>query len=192
MANNQGGSFSGGRELAQISQRDSVLGYLISKVIDAVNRTAQNAAVSPVGEVQAPKPPDSVAVTTGGEMMHVSITHTGPLHRNIRYFTEISNNPQFSQPLIVDHGSSRTSHPIPLPTKNASGVVQSYYVRSYAQYPSSQPSAPTIVGGIGAPTAFQMSGNTQMTLLPSNGSGTAANTGQQAGSGLGKVQQRTS
>lgn len=192
-SNNNGGILDGGRLLSRVMQRDPELGQLLQNLIDGVNRTAQNAAVSPIGEVQAPKSPDSVSVSTAGEIMHISIDHSGPVNRNIRYFSEISpNSAQFSQPIVIDHGSSRTSHPISLPTKDSSGNTIKYYVRSYAQYPSSQPSAPTIVGGVGAPLAFTMSGSTQMTLQPSTGSGTAPNTGQGAGSGLGKVVRRTS
>jgi hypothetical protein len=159
-------------------------------MIAGTNTLATNTATSATGENQAPKSPDSVQVKVSGELMHIQINHAGELQRGIRYFSEVSTNPSFSQPLVIDHGSSRTSHPISLPTKDDSGKMVNYYVRSFAQYLSSQPSQPTVVGGLGKPTVFNMAGSTQMTLLPSTGSGTAPSTGQAAGQGLGKVQRR--
>lgn len=188
----QSGQFEGGRLLTELSNQNPRLGQLLQNVIDGINTLAKNTASSAVGDMAAPKAPDSVAVTTGGEYMHVSISHSGQLQRNIRYFTEVSTTPNFSQPIVIDHGSSRTSHPFPLPTKTAAGATQSYYVRSYAQYPGSGPSEKTVVGGVGSPTAFTMGGSTGMNLLPSTGSGTAPNTGQSAGQGLGKTQTRNS
>lgn len=188
-----GGEISGGRELGMVEQKQPFLGSLLRTLINGINTVAKNAAVSATGETAAPKSPDSVAVTTMGEYMHVSISHGGSLQRGIRYFTEIGvNDPKFSAPLVIDHGTSRTSHPFPLPTFQADGTTKNVYsVRSFAQYSSSQPSKPTVVGGDGSPTSFTMGGTTAGTLLPSTGSGTAPNTGQSAGQGLGKTQIRT-
>lgn len=188
---NIGGQIDGGRELASL-QNQPLLQSLIQTIIKGVNTLATNTATSATGENAAPKAPDSVSVSTGGEYMHVAINHSGPVQRNVRYFTEVSTSPSFTQPLVIDHGSSRTSHPFPLPTKTAAGATQSYYVRSYAQNPGSQPSAPTVVGGASSPTAHVMTGATAMDLAPSTGSGTAPNTGQNAGQGLGKTQKRQS
>jgi hypothetical protein len=213
-----GGDLDGGRELSEVEQGNPSLGRIFRKVIQAVNTLATNTASSATGEVKPPKPPDSVTVTVpqpindpdssqdgqgGGEHMHISIAHSGMLQRGIQYFSEIDTNPNFSSPMVVHHGASRTSGPIPLPTFTGNPAVSptnphvyipiphTYYVRSYAQYPSSQPSAPTVAGGASSPTPFSMSGATLMNLAPSSGSGTASNTGQQGGSGLGKVQQRS-
>lgn len=185
-----GGNLDGGRLLNEVSLKDPRLGQLLQNVIDGVNRLGVNTGASPVGDVQAPKPPDSVSVKVAGEYMHVSISHGGPVERGIRYFTEVSTTPSFGQPIVIDHGSSRTPHPFPLPTKNDSGATVTYYVRSYAQNPGGPPSEPTVVGGVGSPTGFTMSGSTQLTLLPSSGSGTAPNNGQSAGQGLGRNQRR--
>lgn len=184
-----GGQLDGGRLLAELANKDPRLGQLFQNVIDGVNTLARNNASSPVGEVSAPKAPDSVSVKQAGELMHIAINHSGQVQRNIRYFSEISTKPSFAQPIVVDHGSSRTSHPITLPTYLDDGTTKAtYYVRSFAQYPGSAPSEPTVVGGLGSPTAFQMAGSSAMTLLPSNGSGTGPNNGQSAGQGLGKFQ----
>jgi hypothetical protein len=189
MANPSGQLDLGGLQ-AEVSAKDPRHAQVHEALLDAINRLALSTGGSATGEITGPKPPDSVSVAVGGEFMHISIAHSGQLQRNIRYFSEISTSPAFAQPIVIDHGSSRTSHPFPLPTKDSGGHVQSYYVRSYAQYPGSPPSTPTVAGGFGSPTAFQMSGSTELTLLPSNGSGTAPNSGQSAGQGLGKTQTR--
>jgi len=175
----------GGRFLAEINQKDSKMGALFQRIITAINTLATNTASSAVGQMAAPPPPDAVAVKVAGEMAHVSITHNGPVLRGVQYFTEISNNPQFSQPIVVHHGTSRTSHPFPLPTHDDNGATQNWYFRSYAQYHGSPPSEKTVFGGQENPVAVQMNGSTRMTLLPSTGSGTASPTGSQGGQGLG-------
>jgi hypothetical protein len=186
------GQLDGSSLLAEIFAKDPRHGQLLQNIIDAVNKVAQNAGVSATGEIPAPKPPDSVSVTTAGEMMHVSISHGGRLQRGVKYFSEIaastSGEPVFSQPIVKDHGTSRTPEPFSLPTKDATGHPYSYHVRSYAQNPGGPPSAATIAPG----GPFTMGGSTQLTLLPSTGSGTAPNSGQSAGQGLGKQQTRQS
>ena len=121
-----------------------------------------------------------------GEMAHVQIQDNAPIQKGIRYFTEVATDPSFTRPLVIDHGASRTRHPITLPTKDDSGSTVKYYFRSYSQYPGSDPSPPQVYGGA-SPTAVTMAGSTQMTLLPSMGSGTGAGNGSQGGHGLGKV-----
>ena len=183
------GQLDGGGNQAEVASRDPRHAQVHQDIIDSINRLAASVGASPTGEIPAPKAPDTVSVKTAGELMHISINHSGQLQRNVRYFSEISDSPSFAQPIVVDHGTSRTSHPIPLPTYADDGVTKAtYYVRSYAQYPGSPPSPPTIVGGQGSPTAFQMAGSSAMTMLPSQGSGTGPNNGQSAGQGLGKFQ----
>lgn len=185
------GQLDGGRFLSEVAQKNPRMGQLFQTILDGVNRLATNTASSATGDIPAPKSPDSVSVSTGGEYVHVSIAHSGQIQRNIRYFSEVSTTPSFNQPIVIDHGSSRTSHPFPLPTKTAAGEPQSYYLRSYAQYPGGPPSTPTVYGGLGNPTPITLSGDTHMDLLPSTGSGTASNNGQGGGSGLGKTQIRS-
>ena len=184
------GIATGGRVLTRWIQEDAGKGTLIQRILNYINTVADNTASSAVGRLAPPPPVNGVTVKVSGEIAHVQIQHSGPIQQNIRYFTEVATNPSFSQPLVVDHGSSRTSHPFPLPTKTDGGATHKYYFRSYCQYPGSSPSAPVAYGGA-SPVAVQMGGATQLTLLPSTGSGTAANTGQQAAWGLGKTQRRS-
>lgn len=185
-----GGQVDGGRELSQVEQQWPFLGSLLRRVIIGINTTAKNAAVSATGEVAAPKPPDSVAVQPMGENLHIVISHGGQVQRGVHYFTEIGvDDPSFRQPIVVHHGTARGGI-VGLPTNISSGTPHTYYVRSFAQYLSSQPSAPTVLGGASSPTGVQMSGTTIASPLPPTGSGTAANSGQQGGWGFGKTSQR--
>ncbi len=183
----QAGQLDIGQFIGEIRSKDPHLATTLQTITDGINQVSKNAAVGAVGDIAAPKPPDAVTVKTSGEMMHVQISHTGPVQRNIQYFTEISSNASLAgAPIVVAHGSSRTPSPIILPTYQDGGTTKhTYTVRSYAQYPGSPPSAYVYAQG-----TFQMNGSTVMTLLPSTGSGTAPNTGQSAGQGLGKFQTR--
>lgn len=179
-----------GRDLlAQIKNENPKLGaYLENYVIPAIQTTASNAAVSPVSKIAAPAPPESVDVTTAGEMMQVRVIHTAPIQKGIKYITHIATNPQFADSLIYEHGSSRSPVHITLPTKTAAGDTHQFYVATVAQYQGSAPSAPTYHGG-STPAPITLSGTTQMDILPGTGSGTAENGGQVL-VGLGKSQVR--
>lgn len=171
--------------LTEFAQKDPRGGALLSRIIKAVNELSGNIAATPIGQLAPPDPPDAVNVASSGEMVHVQITHNAPVNRGVQYFTEVSNTPSFSRPIVIDHGASRTSHPFPLPTKDSLGNTQKWYFRSYAQYHGSPPSAPTVFGGASNPTPVTLTGATELDLLPSNGSGTASPTGAQGGQGLG-------
>lgn len=182
-----GGMVDGGSDLANIEQRDPFLGRCLRRAFDGINTLAKNVAASGTGENAPPPPPASVSVSSGGEMMHVTINHPGVISRNIRYFVEVATEPTFAAPAIVkDAGSSRTPEPFHLPTNDGAGNKYTYYVRSYAQNGSSQPSAPVPAQG-----SFQMAGTTNMDFAAPRGSGTGPNSGL-GGQGLGKVQQRGS
>jgi hypothetical protein len=190
------GNLSGGQELAAIIQSQTGatagprLGSLIKRIIQSVNTTAKNASVSPTGQLAAPPPPDSVNVVAGGGLAHVQITHNASVNKGINYFTEADTNPNFTQPHVIDHGASRSSHPFPLPAFDSSGKAQSWHFRSYAQYPGSLPSKPTTFGGANGATPVSVGGSVNLTMLPSTGSGTASPTGGQGGHGFGVVATR--
>lgn len=182
-------SIAGNDLLSQIENENPKLGqYLRQYVNTAIQTTAQNAAVDPHSEIPAPAPPESVNVTTAGELMQVVVNHQAPLQKGVQYLTHIATNPQFTNAIVIDHGSSRAPAHIALPTKDGSGATHSYYVATVAQYPGSKPSAPTYFGGV-SPTAVTMSGLTSMDIQPGTGSGTAQNGGQ-ALVGLGVSQVR--
>jgi hypothetical protein len=194
----RGGDLDLGREGAEISNKDARLGSVLQRITDAVNRLAINTASSCVGEIKAPTTPNAVKikVSSTGEMVDLAISHNDPnLQRGVRYFTECSTSPSFSNAQgtvkVIDHGSSRSPHPFPLPTYQDDGKTKNnWHFRSYAQYPGSPPSEPVTLGGVGSPTAFQMNGPTTMTPQQGTGSGTGPNTGFSLGQGMGKTQTR--
>ena len=188
----------GGQELSFIAQQSPYLGTLLRKIIGAVNTTAKNASVSAIGNVSPPNPVDAVsvsgaladnAVSVQGEVLHLTLTHNQAVDKGVRYFTEIDTDPNFTQPHVHDHGTSRSAF-INLPTKNTSGTPHTFYVRSYAQYHGSNPTKPTVFGGLNGPYPITMGGSSKVDLLPSTGSGTASPSGQQGGKGLGTVTSR--
>ncbi len=161
--------------------------FLRRHVLPSITTLAQSVGGATGSQKQPPSPPESVSVTTAGEMMQVTVNHSAPMTRGAHYFTEISaNDPSFmSGPMVIDHGASRSPVTIPLPTNNAAGTAHSYYVASYVQYPGGPPSKPTYFGG-SKPTAVTMSGTTAMDLQPGTGSGTGPSVSPTPFQGLGK------
>ena len=191
---------TGGRELSYISQRDNYAGSLFTRIIDAVNALAKNAGVAAVGKVPPPPPINSVTVSGGSanngvmtvastEILHWTIQHSQAIQKGIRYFSEVDTSTAFTNPHVHDHGTSRSGF-MTLPTNNSAGTKQTYYLRSYAQYPGSDPCKPTVLGGLSGAIGIQMGGSSNLSLLPSTGSGTASSSGQQGAKGLGVVLNR--
>jgi hypothetical protein len=192
-----GTQFDGGRELAILRQENPLVGSLLQRFIDAVNRGLARANVSVSGELPAPPPVDSIAVkgalsnnllTAPGEFLHFVHTHNPPLSRGIRYITEIDTSPNFPSPHPVLETTSRSGF-VMLPTNDDTNTQMTYFLRVTAQYNGSAPSTPTVFGGLQGPTGIQMSGSTSATLLTSQAAGTAKP--GQGGQGLGAVAVRT-
>src|SRR5215475_276355 len=96
----QGAKLDGGRELEILRQKEPLIGQLLQRVIAGVNQLAKNVSAGSMGELDAPPPVDSTAVsgtydastnttTVNGEVLHFVHTHNSPLNRNIKYITEI-------------------------------------------------------------------------------------------------------
>jgi hypothetical protein len=197
MAQGKNQQLEGGSELTYLSQKDAFLGKILRRIIEAVNTTANNAAVSSVGLFPTPPKVDSINVagtfssntniiTTTSEHLHWTLEHNQQVHKGTQYFTEIDTSPNFTQPHVVPHNGSRSGF-LHLPALDNNGAPVTYYMRSYPQTQGSDPSEPTVLGGLSNPTGIQLTGTSKMSLLPSTGSGTASTTGQQGGKGLGDV-----
>ena len=191
------GELTGGQELTRITQEDFNHGNLFKRIIDAVNSLAANLGATAVGKSATPTPIDAIQVqgtvsaannlhTAPSEVLHWVMTHNQPVQKGIRYFSEIDTDPNFNQPHVVDHGTSRSGF-LTLPTMDNEGITQTYYLRSYPQHPGSDPASPTVYGGLAGATRIQMTGTSKTSLLSSTGSGTAASTGTQGGKGLGDL-----
>jgi hypothetical protein len=189
---------SGGRELSFIAQKDAYAGTLFQRIISAVNDGFASLGGTAVGKPAPPPPIDSINVqgtlsgstlTCPSEILHHTLTHNQAIQKGIRYFSEIDTSPEFLSPHVIDHGTSRSSF-LTLPTNDNSNTQQTYYLRSYAQYPGSDPCKPTVFGNIGGAIGIQMNGSSNTSLLTSAGSGTASPTGQQGGKGLGVILNR--
>lgn len=196
----QGNALAGGRELALLKQQNPIVGQLLDRVIESVNRLATNATVSPTAaSLPAPEPVNSTQVkgsynpttnilTAPGEILHFVHMHNTTITRGIQYVTEVSaNDPNFSSPHAIDTGASRSGF-THLPAKDDDGNPVVYYLRVTPQHQGSLPAKPTVFGTAQAPTGIVMTGSTQMSLLPSQAAGTARP--GQGGQGLGVVQQR--
>jgi hypothetical protein len=193
----QGVQLDGGRELVDVRQRDPLAGSLLQRMIDGINRLAQNVGASAIGEAPPPAPVDSIAVkgtlsnnilTAPGEILHFVHTHNAPIDRGIRYITEVSaNDPNFSAPHVITETTSRSGF-VHLPANDDTTAAVAYYLRVTAQYPGSKPTKPTVYGGLQGPTKILMTGSTNMTLLASQAAGTARP--GQGGQGLGADRSR--
>lgn len=206
----QNSILDGGQELNMVTQSNVYNGSLLRRIILAVNTLATNSGVSAIGKLPPPPNVDSIQVqgtqannvlTCSSEILHWTLTHNQTVSKGIRYFSEIDTNPGFTQPHIIDHGTSRTGF-LSLPTfssaeNKTNSQPTNYYLRSYAQYQGSDPSQRTVFGNLNGSTVINMggtgtdSGNGSVTpLLSSTGSGTASPQGQQGGKGLGTVLSR--
>jgi hypothetical protein len=186
----------GSRELAVLVKENPLLGRLLGRTIDAVNRLAGNLGASPTGELPSPPPVDAITVagtlsgnvlTATGELLHAVHTHNVPLNRNIQYITEVDTTPNFTNPHPISVSTSRSVFAT-LPTNDSVGSQSSYYLRVTPQYFGGKPGRPTVYGGLQGPTAIKFSGTTNTTLLPSQSAGTAKP--GQGGQGLGAVRSR--
>jgi len=191
------GDLTGGQELTRILQEDFNYGNLFKRIIDSINSLATNLGATAVGKSAAPTPVDSIQVqgtsstttnthTAPSEILHWVITHNQPVQKGVRYFTELDTDPNFNQPHVIDHGTSRSGF-LHLPALDNEGKTQTYYLRSYPQHPGSDPAPPKVFGGLAGATKIQMTGTSKTSLLSSTGSGTASATGTQGGKGLGTL-----
>lgn len=162
----------------------------LQRIEDSVNNLGQNTAAAPKGILPAPPVIQQLTVKTNGTgLVHAVITDNNPIAKNLHYFVEYDTNPHFTQPQVAHLGVSRQMAPINLPAQDDDGNPQTFFFRAYSQYPGGKPSAPIVFGGETA-TPVAPGGAQALTLLPSTGSGTAQASGQQGGSGFGRVLNR--
>lgn len=152
---------------------------------EAVNHISKDIGVNPTGTLPQPPPVKALSVKTSTDgFMHIAINDNSPISRNLRYFVEYATDPSFQGAHVLDLGASRTHPPFKLPAKDDGGNPQSFVFRAFSQYPDSSPGKKVNFGGT-TPTPVTPGGTTQMTLLPSTGSGTDSSLLPRGGEGLG-------
>lgn len=155
------------------------MALMFQKMTDAINQGNAAAGVDPTGHIQPPSPPQNISVKAASGLVHVTLTDNSQRSRSLNYFLEHDTTPSFSNPHVVHLVASRGTF-LNLPAKDDNNNPQSWYFRAYSQYPgSAQRSDHIIFGGAIAPTPVSVGGTTQLTPLPSTGSGTASTNGQQ-------------
>jgi hypothetical protein len=177
------------KELAFLKQVPAIGNYLanaLQRIQDGVNRLGQHIGADASETMPAPAPIQNLTVKANGGLVHAVISDNNPIQKNLHYFVEYDTDPNFSKPHVVHLGVSRSMAPMTLPAKDDSGNPQTFHFRAYSQYPGALP-GPAINFGGQTPTAVNPGGSGQLTLIPSTGSGTAQSTGEQGGSGFGKV-----
>ncbi len=173
--------------LQQVPQFGRYLADALRKLQEGTNNLGQNIAVDPAGTIPPPPPVQQLDVKTNGTgMVHAVISDHNQIQKGIHYFVEYANDPDFLQPHVVHLGASRSMTPVNLPAKDDNGVAQRFYFRAYSQYPGGHP-GPAVHFGGAVPSAVDPGGTQALTLIPSTGSGTAQNSGEQGSSGFGKV-----
>jgi hypothetical protein len=181
------------RELGQIQNvpGSNWLYLALQKVMKGVNSLAENVGAD-VNSLDPPPQIQGINVKSSGTgLVHVVLSDSSPIKRNIQYFVECDTSPSFTQPHVEHLGASR-DRVLRLPGMNDASAAQTFYIRGYSQYyGSSKPSKPLVyVNPSTGSTAVLPGGTDTLTLLPSTGSGTANNNGLEGNSGLGRVLRR--
>lgn len=172
------------------------LGNALQKLMDGGNQLGQNIGADPTQTLPAPPPIQGLSVKTDGNgNVHAVINDSSDIQKGLHYFIEVqqlltSAPLTFSQPHVIQLGASRTMPPMPLPAQDDNGNPVHYIFQGYSQYIGGMPGTKIRFGGTST-TPLLPGGTGRATLLPSTGSGTALNSGQQAGYGLGKTLFRT-
>ncbi len=119
------------------------------------------------GEPLPPPAVSGVKVTGKGGHFSIAIQDEGQIYRDVQYYVEHADNPQFSNPSVIHLGHTR-NHNVFL------GNVTRYW-RAYSAYASSPAGPPAYHGSVGAPQPVVGGGAIEgPEMLPSEGSGTGA------------------
>lgn len=172
--------------LSHIPEFGNYLAAALRRLQSGVNDLGNNLAADPTQTKDPPPPVQELNIKASNGDVHAVITDNSQVQRGVHYFVEYSSEPNFLQPHVIHLGTSRSAAPFRLPAMDDNGNPQTFFFRAYSQYPGSHPGKPIYFGGV-VPTAVTPGGTTQLTLIPSTGSGTAQATGQQGGSGFGRV-----
>src|SRR5690242_4273968 len=125
--------------LPYIRTKDPKLGETIDDLRKAFISLAQQAGLSPSGQIAAPQI-QSISVTAANGVFSVTVTDKSATHLGINYFLEYADNANFNNSHTLFMGPSRSENGLFL----GSGT---FYFRAFSQYLSSTPSAKVTYGG---------------------------------------------
>jgi hypothetical protein len=137
----------------------------LNSVQSAMTQMEAQTNTNSQGAPQAPPPIQGLKVSTGpGGEFQAEITDSGNVARGVKYFIEHANNPHFTNPHIIDNGTSR----------NWSGYMgaQRLYWRAYSGYDAAQAGAPAYHGSQANP--LPVTGGVPGIRARSQGAGTGA------------------
>jgi hypothetical protein len=174
--------------ITELRSNSPRMAFMMTKIVNAINQTANAMGVDSTSFQQAPQAPQAVQVKAAGGIAHVTITDSSQRSRALNYFVEHDTDPNFTNPHVAHLVASRGVF-LNLPAFDDNGDAQPWHFRAYSMLPGSKtPSAPIYFGSAQTPTPVNVGGTTQLTPLTSTGSGTASTTGQQGLSGFGRPQ----
>ena len=164
--------------LQEIITSNPHLGLQLQTMVDAIRSVAASGGLGVLQKLPAPATLAAVNVAWNKAGVY-QITHqtSQAPNQQASYFSEIDTSPSFPAPFVIFHGPSRSTEPKVLPNGT-------YYIRGFHQYPGSLPSTPVNYGG-STPAPIVIAGGSDLTLLPSTGSGTSPENGQRGGTGFG-------
>lgn len=140
------------------------LAEALQSIAAAHNTVEQQVNANSSGQPQAPPTINSLSVTGKNGHFNVAITDTNPIYRDVHYWAEHADNPNFVNPIVIHMGMSRNHNEF-------LGNVTRYW-RAYSSYGASPPSAPVYHGSAAQPRAV-------------NGGGTVGGPAFQASQGSG-------
>jgi len=143
------------------------LAEALQDLAQQVSNGQQQVNANPSGQPDPPPPINGVNVTARDGHLSVAIQDHNPIYRGISYWVEHADNPQFTNPQVIELGGGRN---IDIPVGS-----QTRYVRAYSSYGSSHPSEPAYHGSSVEPIPVAGGGSGPgPAFLPSQGSGTGA------------------
>lgn len=167
------------RNFNRLQQQDGKHAEIISDLLKAHGNVAAQLATDPNGaDVVPPRIAQVEASHLGNGLIDVAITDNGKIVRAVSYFIEYDTTESFTNPRVIDLGSTRNSPPFVLPNGT-------YFFRAYSQYKAGGPPSEPVI----ASDSITITGGASGTLLSSQASGTG-HPSKGGGFGAGKTLNR--
>lgn len=138
----------------------------LTAITGQIANLAQQTNANLTGQPQPPPQVNALKVQASNGHFTGAIYDNNQIFRDVHYYVEHADNPNFTNPQIVHLGHSRNFH-------FYFGNTTRYF-RAYSAYGSSAPSAPAYHGSLSAPLAVNGGSGPTPVFAPSQGSGTGA------------------